>query len=91
MFCKPYKGFLLKLKKWQMGSNFTKKVQEASDCAIAFKRPKLMSMLNRNKTDNNFILKKNINIKEKREKQILWAVFDLPANQHSQSSPNPLK
>jgi hypothetical protein len=44
-------------------------------------------------SDSNFILKKKnkkIN-KYKREKQILWAVLDLPANQHSQFSPNPLK
>ena len=43
-------------------------------------------------SDNNFIFKKNkLKLKEKREKHILWADFDLPANQHSQSSPNPLK
>ena len=38
-------------------------------------------------SDNNFIFKKKkLKNKYKREKQILWAFLDLPANQHSQSS-----
>jgi hypothetical protein len=42
--------------------------------------------------DNGFILKKiKKKLKYKREKQILWAVLNLPANQPSQFSPNPIK
>jgi hypothetical protein len=42
--------------------------------------------------DNGFIFKKiNEKIKYKRVKKILGAVLDLPANQHSQFIPIPLK